>query len=253
MGRAGAGMAQEAGNTIQAFLECPHGMAYLTVENTLLAVWNYDETAVKVADGVCNVIRVMASDDNVAKSEIANRMLFGACLGGAGKTVMDDLFKGVAQSRAELAAASKAGGIGEPVLFGQRRCGPRFSVDPRYPQTSGRSIADVAADLRNPNNPLSPDDLPITAFRDPRTGSLVSMNTRTRAALAEAGLEPTRVEIADLNALSLRQRQKYLRRLNEQPIIDSPLPGLRVPVTPSMSNLDVMIRPDGSPYIIGIP
>ena len=111
MARAGAGMFQEAGETIQAFMECPDGMAYLTIENALLAVWNYDETAVKVADGVCNVIRVMASDDNVAKSEIANRVLFGAMVPGAGKTVMDDLFKGVKQSRAELAAASRAGKV----------------------------------------------------------------------------------------------------------------------------------------------
>ncbi len=74
--------------------------------------------------------------------------------------------------------------------------------------TSGRSLADVAADLRCET--LTPDDLPLTAFRHPETGNLVSMNTRTRAVLAEAGLEPTKVEIIDLNSLSKSQRAKYL-------------------------------------------
>jgi len=107
--QAGAGMAQGAGETIQAFIDCPHGMTYLTIENALLAVWNYDKTAKKMADGVFDVIRVMGSDDNVAKSQIASQVLFGAMIPGAGKTVMDDLFKGWKQSRAELAAASRAG------------------------------------------------------------------------------------------------------------------------------------------------
>jgi hypothetical protein len=79
------------------------------------------------------------------------------------------------------------------------------------------------------------------------------MNTRTRAVLAEAGLEPTKVEIIDLNSLSRSQRAKYLDRLTNPLIIDSPLPGYRVPVTPSMNDLRVMTRPDGTLYIIEIP
>lgn len=97
------------------------------------------------------------------------------------------------------------------------------------------------ADLLDPSNPLSPDDLPITAFRHPDTGVLVSANTRTRATLAKAGLEPTNVDIVDLNALSRSERSKLLRRLRETPIINNaPLPGPRVPVTPSQRNLTVL-------------
>ena len=121
------GMGLAAGTTIEggletlgAFLEEPLGMTYLTIENAVLAVWNYDETAKKMATGVCDVIKVMGSDNNVAKSQIANQVLFGAMIPGAGKTVMDDLFKGWKQSRAELAAASKAGnpsGLPKGVLY----------------------------------------------------------------------------------------------------------------------------------------
>ena len=117
------GMGLAAGTTIEggletlgAFLEEPLGMTYLTIENAVLAVWNYDETAKKMATGVCDVIKVMGSDNNVAKSQIANQVLFGAMIPGAGKTVMDDLFKGWKQSRAELAAASKAGKLGGEAL-----------------------------------------------------------------------------------------------------------------------------------------
>ena len=129
----------------------------------------------------------------------------------------------------------------EPILFGQRRVSPNFGNDPRFPLTSGRSIDDVARDLADPSNPLSPDDLPITAFRDPGTGSLVSANTRTRAALARANLEPTKVDIVDLDTLSRRNRLELLGRLTENPIIENaPLPGPRVPVTPSMRDLTVL-------------
>lgn len=138
-------------------------------------------------------------------------------------------------------SAPTRSGIGEPVLFGQERVGPRFSHDPRFPYTSGRRIDDVVADLLDPSNPLSPDDLPITAFRHPDTGVLVTANTRIRATLAKAGLEPTNVEIVDLNALSRSERSKLLSRLTETPIIDNaPLPGPRVAVTPSQRDLTVL-------------
>ncbi len=139
----------------------------------------------------------------------------------------------------EVDAPSRA--AGETVLFGQRRVGPTFGTDPRFPKTSGRSIDDVVADLLNPNNPLSADDLPITAFRHPDTGALVSANTRTRAALAKAGLEPTKVNTVDLAKLPARDRIKLLNRLQDTPIIpNAPLPGLRVPVTPSMRDHTVL-------------
>jgi RHS repeat-associated protein len=168
-----------------------------------------------------------------------------------GTSIADDQTAAVLQAIEEGLQAPASRGIGEPVLFGQRRVSPAFSVDEAYPATSGRSLADVVSDLRT--GVLTPDDLPLTAFRHPDTGTLVSMNTRTRAVLAEAGLEPSRVSIVDLASLSAKQEQKYLIRLGESPLIDSPLPGVRVPVTPSMNDLRIMSRPDGSPYIISIP
>lgn len=88
---------------------------------------------------------------------------------------------------------------------------------------------------------MTADDLPITAFRDPKTGFLVSQNSRTRAVLADAGLEPTKVDIVDLNSLSKRQRSKFLNRLVEQPVLDGNLlPSTKVPMTPSMKDLSIM-------------
>ena len=161
-----------------------------------------------------------------------------------------DLAKG-AGNATEAAASLPRHGIGEPILFGQRRIDPTFSIDPKFPLTSGRSLADVVADLRK--GKLTPDDLPLSAFRHPETGNLVSINTRTRAVLAEAGLEPTKVTIVDLSSLTKKKRKDLLKRLSEPLVIDSPLPGHRVPVTPSMGNLNIMSRPDGTLYIIVIP
>lgn len=77
---------------------------------------------------------------------------------------------------------------------------------------------EVVQNLKDPNHPLTANDLPITAFRDPETGLLVSQNTRTRAVLAEAGVKPTKVDIVDLNSLSTRQRAKYLNQLTGHPL-----------------------------------
>jgi YD repeat-containing protein len=116
------------------------------------------------------------------------------------------------------------------VLFGQKRVGPTFGVEGRPDYLAGRTITDVAVDLRS--GVLHPDQLPIDAFR--YGDDLVSANTRSLSALSEAGLRPTVInEIQPTNAL--------LRRLRETPIVsNAPLPGPRVPVTPSQSNLDVL-------------
>jgi hypothetical protein len=89
----------------------------------------------------------------------------------------------------------------------------------------------VAADLRA--GTMTPDQLPIEAFRLP-DGRLVSANTRSLAALSEAGLKPTNVKI-------IEPTPDLLSRLRETPIIpDAPVPGPRVPVTPSQSDLTVL-------------
>ena len=112
-------------------------------------------------------------------------------------------------------------------LFGQKRVSPTFGTEGRPPYLAGRSISDVAADLRAGR--LTPDQLPIEAFRLP-DGRLVSSNTRSLAALSEAGLSPTNVTI-------IPPTQELLRRLQETPLIpNAPLPGPRVPVTPSQSD-----------------
>ncbi|MCU7929102.1 MAG: hypothetical protein KZQ97_22085 [Candidatus Thiodiazotropha sp. (ex Dulcina madagascariensis)] len=129
----------------------------------------------------------------------------------------------------------------EPILFGQRRVSPSFSKDPNFPATSGKSIDQVVTELRDPTNPLSVDDLPITVFRDPASGQLISANTRTRAALAKAGIEPTKVDIIDIEALPKRQRASLLRRLTEQPVLENDtLPSTKVPVTPSTRDLNIL-------------
>ncbi|MFO1114448.1 MAG: RHS repeat-associated core domain-containing protein [Beijerinckiaceae bacterium] len=116
------------------------------------------------------------------------------------------------------------------VLFGQRRAGPTFGVKNRPVYLAGRSIADVADDLRT--GVLHPDQLPIDAFRYGEY--LVSANTRSLAALSEAGLSPTVVNEIGPSA-------RLLRRLLEVPIIsNAPLPGPRVPVTPSQSDFSVL-------------
>jgi hypothetical protein len=131
----------------------------------------------------------------------------------------------------DFAVAGRAAkGAEARVLFGQKRVGPTFGVEGRPDYLAGRSIRDVANDLRS--GVLHPDQLPIDAFRV--GDNLVSANTRSLSALSEAGLSPTVInEIQPTSAL--------LRRLRESPIIpNAPLPGPRVPVTPSQSNLDVL-------------
>ncbi|MCP4600756.1 MAG: hypothetical protein GY847_09525 [Proteobacteria bacterium] len=116
------------------------------------------------------------------------------------------------------------------VQFGQRRVSPRFGKEGRPPHLAGREISEVAADLRA--EILSPDDLPIEAFKF--KGQLVSANTRSLSALSEAGLRPTNITI-------IEPSPQLLRRLQETPIIpNAPLPGPHVPVTPTRRNLTVL-------------
>jgi hypothetical protein len=122
------------------------------------------------------------------------------------------------------------------VVFGQRRVNERFSprIDGAGPPEylADRRIADVAADLRAGR--LHPDQLPIQAFE--YDGQLVSANSRSLAALSEAGLKPTIVQI-------IEPTDDLLLRLQEVPLRHtSPLPGPTTYVTPSRSNLSI-IRP----------
>ncbi|PYU28454.1 MAG: hypothetical protein DMG32_02695 [Acidobacteria bacterium] len=125
-----------------------------------------------------------------------------------------------------------AAGEGESVLFGQRRISPNFSSEEGVPEyLRGRPISDVAADLRAGR--LSPNDIPIKAFTT-ESGELVSINNRSLGALSEAGLKPTNVEV-------VQPTLDELRRLTQSPIIpNAPLPGPRIPVTPSQTNLEIL-------------
>jgi hypothetical protein len=119
---------------------------------------------------------------------------------------------------------------GVRVLFGQRRLGLTFGVDGRPGYLAGRLFSDVANDLRS--SILHPDQLAIEAFRF--GDSLVSANTRSLAALSEAGLSPTVIR-------EIQPTAKLLGRLRQSPIIpNASLPGSRVPVTPSQSNLTIL-------------
>jgi hypothetical protein len=116
------------------------------------------------------------------------------------------------------------------VLFGQRRVSPAFGSKRRPSYLAGRDISDVAADLRA--GTLHPDQLPIEAFH--YEGTLVSANTRSLAALSEAGLRPTKIRI-------ISPTRQLRLRLQESPLIpNAPLPGPSVPVTPSMSDLTIL-------------
>jgi RHS repeat-associated protein len=118
---------------------------------------------------------------------------------------------------------------GQRVLFGQKRVGPKFGEEGRPPEIAGRLISDVAADLRAGR--ISPDVLAIEAFE--YQGQLVSANTRSLSALSEAGLRPT-------NITRINPSRELLRRLREKPLIpNAPLPGPRVPVTPSQRDLRI--------------
>lgn len=116
------------------------------------------------------------------------------------------------------------------VLFGQRRISETFATigsdAPDY--IRGRSIYDVAADLRS--GALTSDDILIQAFKVDH--QLVTVNNRGLAALSLADLKPT-------NILEVMPTQKELNRLLEDPLAGLQIPGRSTAVTPGPNNLQV--------------
>jgi hypothetical protein len=132
-----------------------------------------------------------------------------------------------------------------PVLFGQRRIDPTFrsnrAESPEY--IRGRPIEEVAGRLRS--GEIDPLSVHVEAFE--YRGQIVALSNRTLAALSEAGLKPRLV-------IMTTPTQRQIDRLGESPIFaGQTLPGPRIAVTPSQSNLTVMNRPGTrQPWIISI-
>jgi hypothetical protein len=123
------------------------------------------------------------------------------------------------------------GGGGEAVFFGQKRIGPTFS--PGAPShLAGRNVSDVASDLRS--GKLSANDLPIDAFR--HEGKLVTMNNRSLAALSEAGLRPSNVNVIPRRSVP----DEVLDRLLEAPLVGGPLPSPHIAVTRTFDDKSVL-------------
>ncbi len=119
-----------------------------------------------------------------------------------------------------------ASGGGSDVLFGQVRIGANFSRKKGVPSyLSGRSILEVAEDLKS--GVLHPDQLPINAFE--YEGKLVTINNRTLGTLSLAGKKPTIINVT-------APTNDEFERLFGFTIINSSLPGPRIPVTPSMKD-----------------
>jgi YD repeat-containing protein len=126
----------------------------------------------------------------------------------------------------------------ERILFGQKRASPEFgpSVDrqgrptgrPEY--LADRTISEVAQALKE--GKLSPDQLQIEVFE--YQGRKVSANTRSLAALAEAGMQPTNIKIIEATP-------DLLARLGEAPLIpDAPLPGPKLPITKTQGSGEIL-------------
>jgi hypothetical protein len=132
----------------------------------------------------------------------------------------------------------------EEVLFGQRRGGPTFDSRGPNPLIAGKSLDEVSAALQS--GELTAQDLPIQVFRDPGSGKLVSMNTRSLAALSKANVAPVYEEIPYSEV-----SQAIKNRLNEPTLgPDFELPGPYLPITPSQRDLtiiDVVNRPGYPP------
>ena len=125
----------------------------------------------------------------------------------------------------------------EQILFGQKRISNEFGDGPNVPSyLKNRTIDDVAADLKS--GKITPDQIQISCVRDPATGKLVTLNNRGLAALSDAGFKPTNVVEVPYSA----KIQDLLdqRITNDSPIIDSPLPGPSIPITPSQEDLEVV-------------
>lgn len=111
------------------------------------------------------------------------------------------------------------------VQFGQKRVGENFRQYSEAPDViRGRSIADVAADLKA--GKISPDSLPIYYFE--HEGQLIAINNRGLAALSEAGLKPTVLRRVPIDEVP----PSVLERLTEPPIVrGQTIPGPMIPVT----------------------
>lgn len=137
-----------------------------------------------------------------------------------------------ARAAGTVGSVAKAGDdVGPQVLFGQKRIGESFGSGGGRPSyLDGRPISDVASDLRAGR--IQPDQIEIKAFQ--HGDKLVSTNNRSLAALSDAGMTPTNVKV-------VQPTRNELARLKEAPIIaDAPLPGNRIPVTPSQEDLTVL-------------
>jgi hypothetical protein len=108
-------------------------------------------------------------------------------------------------------------------------CSTRVTINQNEEKAADAALV-VADDLRA--GVLHPDQLPIDAFD--YKGKLVSANTRSLSALSEAGLEPTKINL-------IKPSRALLRRLGEDPLLpNAPLPGPRVPVTPTQNDLTIL-------------
>jgi cbb3-type cytochrome oxidase cytochrome c subunit len=114
-------------------------------------------------------------------------------------------------------------GASGPILFGQKRIAPTFARigSKASDNIRGRSLVDVAADLRS--GKLSPDELPIEYFV--HEGKRITINNRGLAALRMAGLEPTITR-------RVKPTQDQTNRLKEKSINrHHMIPGRRIAVT----------------------
>lgn len=120
----------------------------------------------------------------------------------------------------------------EPILFGQRRVGPSFSTGEAVPAyQSGRTLESVAADLTS--GILTSNNIVIFVFRDPRSGQLVSANTRGLTVLSKAGLKPS-------NVIEISPTPKLISRLKETSVLGDSLPSTRIAITPSIADTRVL-------------
>jgi hypothetical protein len=109
------------------------------------------------------------------------------------------------------------------ILFGQKRIGERFRLEGPNPDLAGRTLEEVASDLRI--GLLTPDDIPIGVFQDPVTKSLVTVNNRGLAALTMAGLKPSIITHVPLTG-------DIMERLSEDAVDRfHPVIGRRIAVT----------------------
>jgi RHS repeat-associated protein len=146
----------------------------------------------------------------------------------------------------------------ERILFGQARISPEYSGKTSAPDyLRNRNIYDVASDLKNGR--LSPDQFHVVAFRHLESGELVTNNNRSLAVLSLAGLRPTNLRILNTPEEIARAIQDgsvdrdLLDRLSEGNPLEDTLPSVRIPVTPSQTDLTIDYSDPQRPGVIYIP